>query len=63
MSVFGRVAGLGFAAAWLVSGPVLAIGAALDATMPDYRRVDGVCRDSGQAAGALRGSFSLAPAA
>jgi phosphate transport system substrate-binding protein len=45
MSVFGRVAGLGFAAAWLVSGPVLAIGAALDATMPDYRRVDGVAGD------------------
>jgi phosphate transport system substrate-binding protein len=42
MSVFGRVAAMGFAAAWVTSAPVLAIGAELDATLPDYRRVDGV---------------------
>jgi len=42
MSVFGSAAAMGFAAAWVMSGPVLAVGAELDATMPDYRRVDGV---------------------
>lgn len=42
MSVLGRVAAMGLAAAWVMCAPVLAIGAELDATLPDYRHVDGV---------------------
>jgi phosphate transport system substrate-binding protein len=42
MSSYGRVAAMGLAAAWVMCAPVLAIGAELDAKLPDYRRVDGV---------------------